>query len=150
MLARECARNEPDAVDNVKKFLAGIDRDMDDVLDGARARKAKELVQEYVGREPDAVTLIDQLLTGAGKSMDGLTADALAERLDVIERIDRLTTIAESRRNVSLHEIDRRRAVLGETLRRSVQEIEDGEFEVIETTPAKERNGLDERPQDQG
>ena len=150
MLARKCARNEPDAVDNVNKFLAGIDRDMDDVLDGARARKAKELVQEYVGREPDAVTLIDQLLTGAGKSMDGLTADALAERLDVIERIDRLTTIAESRRNVSLHEIDRRRAVLGETLRRSVQEIEDGEFEVIETTPAKGRNGLDERPQDQG
>src|SRR6476646_3400405 len=56
-------------------------------------------------REPNAVTLIHQLLTGAGKSMDGLTADALAERLDVIERIDRLTTIAESRRNVSLHEI---------------------------------------------
>ena len=131
-------------------MLAGIDLDMDDVLDGARARKAKELVQEYVRREPDAVTLIDQLLTGAGKSMDGLTADALAEHLDDIERIDRLTTIAESRRNVSLHEIDRRRAVLGETLRRSVQEIEDGEFEVIETTPAKGRNGLDERPQDQG
>ena len=110
------------------------------VLDDAKGRKAKELVQEYVRREPDAVTLIDQLLTGAGKSMDGLTADALAEHLDDIERIDRLTTIAESRRNASLHEIDRRRAVLGETLRRSVQEIEDGEFEVIETTPAKGRN----------
>ena len=82
--------------------------------------------------------------------MDGLTADAIAEHLDVIERIDRLTTIAESRRNASLHEIDRRRAVLGNTLRRSVQEIEDAEFEAIETTPAKGINGLDERPQDQG
>ena len=51
--------------------------------------------------------------------------------------IDRLTTIAESRRNISLREIERRRAVRGETLRRSVQEIEDGELEVIETTPAK-------------
>ena len=51
----------------------------------------------------------------------------------------RLATIAESRRNASLHEIERRRAVLGETLRRSVQEIEDGEFEVIETTPPKEK-----------
>ena len=39
--------------------------------------------------------------------------------LEYIERIDRLTTIAESRRNSSLREIDRRRAVLGETLRRS-------------------------------
>ena len=123
---------------------------MDGIRDSARARKGKELVQEYVRREPDAVTLIHQLLTGAGESMDGLTANALAGHLDDIERIDRLTTIAESRRNVSLHEIDRRRAVLGETLRRSVQEIEDGEFKVIETTPAKGRNGLDERPQDQG
>jgi hypothetical protein len=42
-----------------------------------------------------------------------------------------------SRRNASLREIDRRRAVLGQTLRRSVQEIENGEFKVIDTTPAK-------------
>ena len=97
-------------------------------------------MQEYVRREPDAVTLVDELLTDAGVSMDGLMADALAEKLDDIERIDRLTTIAESRRNASLHEIERRRAVLGETLRRSVQEIEDGEFEVIETTPAQGKN----------
>jgi hypothetical protein len=139
-LARECARNEPDAIDQVNEWLAGISLDVDDILNGARARKAKELVQEYVRREPDAVTLIHQLLTGAGVSMDGLTAGALSRHLDDIERIDRLTTIAESRRNVSLHEIDRRRAVLGETLRRGVQEIEDGEFEAIETTPAKESN----------
>ena len=64
-------------------------------------------------------------------------ADALAEKLDDIEWIDRLTAVAEGRRNASLREIDRRRAVLGETLRRSVQEIEDGEFKVIEAKPAK-------------
>ena len=79
-------------------------------------------------------------LIGAAFTRGGLMADALAEKLDDIERIDRLTTIAENRRNASLREIDRRRAVLGETLRRSVQEIEDGEFEVIETTPAKGKN----------
>ena len=70
-------------------------------------------------------------------SIETLMAEALAQELDYIERVDRLTTIAESRRNASLREIDRRRAVLGETLRRTVQEVEDGEFEVIETTPAK-------------
>jgi hypothetical protein len=139
-LARECARNEPDTVDKVNGLLAGTGLNMDGILDSARAHKARELVQEYVRREPDAVTLVHELLTGAGVSMDAFMADALAEKLDDIERIDRLTTIAESRRNASLHEIDRRRAVLGETLRRSVQEIEDGEFEVIETTPAKGKN----------
>jgi hypothetical protein len=139
-LAQECTRNEPDAVDKVNEVLAGINVDMDDILDRARGRKAKELVQEYARHEPDAVTLVHEILTGAGVSMDAFMAKALAEKLDDIERIDRLTTIAESRRNASLHEIDRRRAVLGETLRRSVQEIEDGEFEVIETTPAKGKN----------
>jgi len=139
-LAHECARNEPDADAKVNEVLAGIGLTMDGILRGARAHKAKELVQEYVRREPDAVTLVHELLSGAGVSMDALVADALAKKLDYIERIDRLTTIAESRRNDSLREIDRRRAVLGETLRRSVQEVEDGEFEVIETTPAKGKN----------
>ena len=139
-LAHECAQNEADAVDKVNEVLAGIDWTWTTSWTSARGRKAKELVQEYVRREPDAVTLVHELLTDAGVSMDALMAKALAEKLDDIERIDRLTTIAESRRNASLHEIDRRRAVLGETLRRSVQEIEDGEFEVIETTPAKGKN----------
>ena len=113
---------------------------MDEVLNDAKGRKAKELVQEYVRREPDVVNLVDGLLTDAGVSMDSFMADALAYKLDTIERIDRLTTIAESRRNASLHEIERRRTVLGELLRRSVQEIEEGEFDVIETTPAQGEN----------
>jgi hypothetical protein len=136
-LAHECARNEAEAVDKVKKILFVIGLNMNQVLDDTKGRKTKELVQEYVRREPDAVTLVHEALTNAGVSMDSLMADAVADKLDTIERIDRLITIAESRRNASLHEIERRRAVLGETLRRSVQEIEDAEFEVIETTPAQ-------------
>ena len=97
---------------------------------------------------PNAVTLVHELLTDAGVSMDGLMTDVLAQKLDDIERIDRLTTIAESRRNASLHEIERRRAVP----RRcdGAWKIEDGEFEVIETTPAQGKKWLGERPQDQG
>ena len=91
-------------------------------------------------REPNAVTLVDELLTNAGISIDALTIDGLCENFDHIERIDRLITIAESRRNASLHEIDRHRATLGGALRRSMQEVEDAEFKVIETTPAKGKN----------
>jgi predicted Zn-dependent protease with MMP-like domain len=139
-LAAECASNDSEAYDKLCEILGSIGLDADTVLGEARADHAKELVQDYVRREPNAVTLVDELLTDAGASMDGLMTDALARELDDIERIDRLTSIAESRRNASLHEIERRRAVLGETLRRSVQEIEDGEFEVIETTPAEGKN----------
>jgi hypothetical protein len=139
-LAAECAPNTSDAGDKLDKLLGSIGLNTDTVLHEARTRKANELVQDYVRRDPDAVTLVDELLTYAGVSMDALMAEALADKLDDIERIDRLASIAESRRNASLHEIDRRRAVLGETLRRSVQEIEDAEFKRIETTPAKEKN----------
>jgi hypothetical protein len=136
VLAHECARNEPDAVDKVNKVLTGINRHMDNILDHAKAHKAKELVQEFVRREPDAVTLVHKLLTGGGVTMDALMADALAKKLDDIERIDRLTTIAENRRNASLREIERRRTVLGAMLRQGVQEI-DAEYNEIAPTPAK-------------
>jgi hypothetical protein len=136
-LAHECARNEPSAEARVNKILARNSLDMDDILRDAKADKAKDLVQAYARRESDAVKLIHELLARAGTNMDALVAGVLPKNLDDIERIDRLTTIAESRRNASLREIDRRRALLGEKLRRNVQEIEDGEFKVIETTPAK-------------
>jgi len=58
----------------------------------------------------------------------------LTGELDDIERIDRLITIAENRRNGMLREIDRHRAVLGEALRRQVQDVE-GEFQVVDKTP---------------
>jgi hypothetical protein len=140
-LARACARNEREAIDKVNKVLNRIQQHSDMIRAGARHLKAKELVQEYVRREPDAVTRVQELLARANVSMDELMADVLAENLDDIERIDRLTTIAESRRNDSLREIERRRAVFGETLRQSVQAVEDGEFKVIETTPARGKNG---------
>jgi hypothetical protein len=136
-LATECARNDPGVVNKLNMVLDGFGLDSETILDEARADKAKELVQDYVRREPNAVTLVDELLTNAGISIDALTIDGLCENFDHIERIDRLITIAESRRNASLHEIDRHRATLGGALRRSMQEVEDAEFKVIETTPTK-------------
>ena len=133
-LAHKCALNEPGAVAKVNNVLADIGLNMDKVQNRADFHEARALAQKYVQREPDAVTRIDKLLADYGGSIETLMRDGLAEKLDYIERIDRLITIAESRRNNSLREIDRRRAVLGEALRRSVQEIEDGQFEVIEST----------------
>jgi len=132
-LAHKCARDDPDSDDKVNQILAGINLEMDDVLKSARARKAEELTQDYLQRKPDAIKLIDKLLASAGSSIDALMVQALPVELDNIERIDRLTTIAETRRNAMLREIDRRRAALSEALRRQVQEVE-GEFEVVEQT----------------
>jgi hypothetical protein len=134
-LAHRCAMNEGDAVDKVNQILDDTDWDLDGILNSAKTRKAEELAQDYIQRKPGAIKLIDKLLAETGTSIDALMAAALRQKLDDIERMDRLTTVAETRRHCTFHEIDRRRAVLSEALRRQVQEVE-GEFEVIEKTPA--------------
>jgi hypothetical protein len=95
---------------------------------------------ENARREPGAIKQVDKLLAASGKTMHDIMAEGLIESIDEVERIDRLITIAENRRNVSLREIDRRRAALGDALRRGVQEAEDAEFEVIETSSAKRKD----------
>ena len=110
---------------------------MDDIRTNAQVHRAEELAQEYARREPDAVKLVDEFLAGAGVSIDALMVEGLVDALGLIERIDRLATIAENRRNSSLHEIYRRRPVIGEKLQRSLQEVEEVEFQEVETAPAK-------------
>jgi hypothetical protein len=142
-LAYHYIRDNADAVDKVHDVFADNGLDMDQFKQDVRAEKIEELVEQYAQRKRDVVTKIQKLLADAGRSTDGLLADRLVNRsdyLEYIERVDRLTTIAESRRNASLREIDRRRAVVGQTLRRSMQEVEDAEFKVIETTKTKEKS----------
>jgi hypothetical protein len=117
-LAYECARNQKDAVHRVNKILDRAGLYLDNVLDRAKRRTAEEFTRDYFRGDPDAATVVHELLTRAGKSIDVLSAEALNQTLDFVERVDRLTATAESRRNASLREIDRRRPLLAETLRR--------------------------------
>ena len=129
----------PDAEDKVEKIFenASTFLEVDKILDSSRAGKAEELAEKYVRRDPDAVKLVDEILAGASVNIDDLTAKKVAVRFADIDQINRLATIAESRRNTSLREIDRRRPLLSESLRSSVKEVEEVEFQVIETTPTK-------------
>jgi len=105
------------------------------ILERAQAREAKEILHQYTRHDPAAVDLVEELIASANVSIDGFMGDALAERLEDIDRIDRLATTAENRRNISLREIERRRALFGES--RPSQEIESDKYEVIELRPAK-------------
>jgi hypothetical protein len=138
-LAGAWERNEPDADAKLDAFLIanGLERD---VVDRIEREKTKKLVEGYSRREPWAVEEVKALLDSAGRTMDSLVAEALEPELDNIERLDRLITIAETRRNASLKEIDRRRAALSQALRQSVQEVEDAEFNEVETTTAKRKS----------
>ena len=102
-----CAWNKSDAVHKVNAVLRRIGSSIDYILDRAKAHKAKELTQKYGRREPATVKFIDELLAAAGESMGSLMIKALPKELDYIERIERLITLAENRRDASLREIDR-------------------------------------------
>jgi hypothetical protein len=68
------------------------------------------------------------------------------EELDYIKCMDRLISTAEGRRNSALRKIDRRRAVLGEAVRRSEQGFDDGQYKLIGTTPReRKRRGSDRK-----
>jgi hypothetical protein len=138
--AQNLARLEPDAVEKVSELLDATVLRLDEILDGAKDKKAQELARAYARREPDAIEKVNELLASSGRTMDDLMAKKFATKIDYItniERFDRLITIAETRLKASLREIYQHRAVLGEALRRNMQEIEDGEFEAIQETPAK-------------
>jgi hypothetical protein len=102
----------------------------------ARYYTAKDLIQKSIRRESAAVQLIDRLLESEGRTRDDIMLDKFFAKIDEIERLDRQIATAEARRNISLREIDRRRAALGETLRRTLPHVE---LKVIETTPSTDK-----------
>ena len=137
-LARRCLQEDPEADAKVFELLSSDE--WHEALNAAKAEKAEELAQAYARREPDAIKQVNEILAASGQTMDGIIAEALTDRIsgvatfDEIERIGRQIASFEICRNASLREIEGRRAVLGATLRRNVQEIEAEDLKVIETT----------------
>jgi hypothetical protein len=138
-LARQFALSE-EADEQVDKLLGDDAPDLGDIQNQAKAETRKELAHAYARREPDAIKRLNELLASAGLTIDNIRADGLMEKIEEIERIERLIILAESRRNLALRELGRHRAVLAEALRQKTEEVEDAEFEQIE--PARKKDKL--------
>jgi|SRR5262245_2232 len=100
-------------------------------------RERDFLVAGWTARDPEAIKRVDQILASASRSIDSVMAQTLSIKLEGIERIDRMTALAEARRNATLREIDGHRETLSQNLRRAVQHVEDGQLRLIENTSAK-------------
>jgi hypothetical protein len=92
---------------------------------------SQALLDRWVQRDPKAIQFVDGLLEVGGLSMEDVAAQTLSVIISDIERIDGIITRMEARRNSVLREIERHRATLGAALRRSVGEIEEGQFTEI-------------------
>jgi hypothetical protein len=88
------------------------------------------LAVNWASREPAVVAEVDAALAADGLTRDAVMAQALALKIDEVERIDRMVAGAEARLNVALREIYRHRATLA-ALRQAVDEALDAEFKEI-------------------
>jgi hypothetical protein len=94
-----------------------------------------KLIEEWGRQKSRAIDRVDRMLASAGLTMDAVMALTLSENLDKIERIERMIVIAQTRRDATLDEIDRRRARLGRALRLAALPMDDGADLVVEPEP---------------
>jgi hypothetical protein len=98
------------------------------------------LAQRWVMRDPGVVGWVNELEANGYISINEVMASVFERELSRIERVDRLITVAEDRRNSVLREIERRRAMFAQSLRSGIQKVEDAEFKVIESQAIPQTN----------
>ena len=79
----------------------------------------EELVAGWANGEAAARQDVKALLRQAGLDQEAIAAQTLADKLDTIEKLDRMIMQTEARRNAILREVDRRREALGAAAARS-------------------------------
>jgi hypothetical protein len=95
---------------------------------------AGQLARRWASGDEEARGEVERLLGRAGLTFEAVMAYTLADRIDDVERIDRMVIIAEARRDAVLREIRSRRLAFGQALRRAGEAI-DAEFEDVAPAP---------------
>ena len=96
------------------------------------ASQAQKLSAEWEAGDSRVIARVDELLAASGSpTVESMTAHVFVVRIEYLERIDRMITSAEARRNVALREVDRHRSTLGQALRHASEEAVDAEFEDV-------------------
>jgi hypothetical protein len=80
----------------------------------------------------DAVDLTWETFRWRRLMTEVLSSDEFLACIDDVEKIDRLTMLAEARRNAAFREIERHRSPFAQNLRRTIDRVDEGEFKVIE------------------
>lgn len=98
---------------------------------------AESLASNFTKGEEDATKTVAELLKSAELTFDSVMGEAMALKIDEIERFDRMAIAAQAWRDAALREIERRHLVLGQNLRRAFNEVEDADYQVIEPPAAR-------------
>ena len=85
--------------------------------------RSRSLRDKWLSGDDDAKQKVAEVMERAGLTMTDLQARAIDEKIDTIERIDRMTAQAEHRRRLVIDELDRRRDVMARRLREAANII---------------------------
>jgi hypothetical protein len=129
-----CMREEPGAAEELNEILSKAGRNALVMYLEAMYAKAEALARSFMQGDATALKQIRPLLSRHRLTLHDVVDPILIEKLDTIDRINRLMLGAETLRNATLREIDRRRARLGASLRRTL-EAEDATLEDVATSP---------------
>lgn len=102
----------------------GIDNLLKPMVDNSTRQ---DLVKKWASNDEEGVERVSKILDKTFLDEGSINAQVLLNKLDALERIDELIARTDTRRNVLLHEIDRRREALGRRIREATA-IEDAEF----------------------
>ena len=94
-------------------------------------QRAEKLASQWAAGDRRATAKVEGHLASMGLDPEAVASEALCADIRDFEIIDRLTMMAEQRRNNALREIDRRRFGFGTVLRRASDDIIDAEFQDI-------------------
>jgi hypothetical protein len=95
----------------------------------------EQFAKGWARRSERTVRNVEAALAKAGSCMDAVAARTFSARIGDFERIERMLTVAEARRNGALRELDRYRASFALRLRRAVQAAEDASLAVVAPAP---------------
>lgn len=110
--------------------------------DGAlKPTTAMEIVNDWIRGDAKAIKRVDEVLREGKLTMEDVEARAMTISINKMEQYNRLLSPLESRRNAVLREIEHRRAVLAQRLRRVMRNAEDAEFEEVDSKAITLQNG---------
>jgi hypothetical protein len=91
-----------------------------------------DLVEDWAARKPDAIAQVNRMLETAGLTTDAVMALTACENLEAIRTMETMIAMAEHRRNEALCQIERHRVTLAHRARRTIQQLEDAEYQVVD------------------
>jgi len=101
---------------------------------------ADKLAQKWIAGDPAAIARVDKIMEVQKLTIEDQQAHALGCNLEKFERIDRMIADLERQRNAALRELERHDFDLAQRLRAKQDDVEDAEYETIESPRVRTEN----------